>query len=85
MPPKKGKGKKGKKGKKGGALGADPDDFKSFNVDQRQILIALFEKMRINKEANTKIRREVIETKADLAHLKDDNVSTNFSLFYNNL
>jgi len=34
MPPKKGK-KKGKKGKKGGALGADPDEFKSFNVAQR--------------------------------------------------
>ncbi len=79
MPPKKGKGKKGKKGKKGGALGADPDDFKSFNVDQRQILIALFEKMRINKEANNKIRRELKETKADFAHLKDDNVRINFA------
>lgn len=44
MPPKKGKGgkKKGKKGKKGvlGAIrtkilrdGADPDDYKSFNID----------------------------------------------------
>ena len=34
MPPKKGKGgkKKGKKGKKG-VLGADPDDYKSFNID----------------------------------------------------
>ena len=38
MPPKKGKGKKGKKGKKGGGLGNDPDEYKSFNVAERQIL-----------------------------------------------
>ena len=38
MPPKKGKGKKGKKGKKGNALMNDPDEYKSFNVAQRQIL-----------------------------------------------
>ena len=48
MPPKKGKGKKGKKGKKGGGLGTDPDEYKSFNVAQRQILHQLFEKMRTN-------------------------------------
>ena len=48
MPPKKGKGKKGKKGKKGGGLGVDPDDYKSFNVGQRQILTQLFENMRKN-------------------------------------
>lgn len=47
MPPKKGKGKKkGKKG--GGALGADPDQYKSFNVAQRQVLQQLFVKMRKN-------------------------------------
>ena len=34
MPPKKGGKKKGK-GKKGGALGADPDEYKSLNVAQR--------------------------------------------------
>lgn len=35
MPPKK--GKKGKKGKKN-SLGNDPDEYKSFNVAQREIL-----------------------------------------------
>ena len=37
MGPKKGKGgkKKGKGGKKGDLLHGDPDEYKSFNVDQR--------------------------------------------------
>ena len=46
--PAKGKGKGKKKGKKGGGLGADPDEYKSMNVAQRQILQQLFEKMRRN-------------------------------------
>ena len=61
MPPKK--GKKGKKGKKkGGGLGNDPDEYKSFNVAQRQILQQLFEKMRKNKEDNERARYELKET-----------------------
>ena len=64
MPPKKGKGK-GKKGKKGGGLGADPDEYKSFNVGQRQILQQLFEKMRRNQEENERARRELKDTKED--------------------
>ena len=73
MPPKKGKGKKGKKGKKGNA--ADPDEYKSFNVAQRQILTQLFEKMRKNQEENTRIRRELKDTIDDLGYLNDNNVS----------
>ena len=62
MPPKKG-GKGKKKGKKGGGIGADPDEYKSLNVAQRQILQQLFDKMRTNQEANEKARRELKETK----------------------
>ena len=49
--PAKGK-KKGKKGKKAGGLMSDPDEYKSFNVQQRQILQSLFEKMRRNQDEN---------------------------------
>ena len=80
MPPKKGKGKKkGKKGKKG-PLGADPDDYKSFNVAQRQILQALFEKMQKNKKENDDVRRNVKETKEDLREFNTNQVSF-FKLF----
>ena len=61
--PAKGKGKGKKKGKKGGGLGADPDEYKSMNVAQRQILQQLFEKMRRNQEENERARRELKETK----------------------
>ena len=82
MPPKKGK-KKGKKGKKGGALGADPDEFKSFNIAQRQILQALFEKMQVNKEENDQIRRELKDTKKDFDDLEANNVSCPFPFICN--
>lgn len=74
MPPKKGKGKKGKKGKKGG-LGDDPDEYKSFNVAQRQILTMLFAKMRQNQEENENARRTLKETKALIFDLKNNQVS----------
>lgn len=75
MPPKKGKGKKGKKGKKGGGLGNDPDEYKSFNVAERQILQMLFQKVRKNQEMNNKVREDVLNTKKDFRELSENNVS----------
>lgn len=75
MPPKKGKGKKGKKGKKGGGLGNDPDEYKSFNVAERQILQMLFQKVRKNQEINNKVREDVLNTKKDFRELSENNVS----------
>ena len=69
MPPKKGKGKKGKKGKKGAGALTDPDDYKSLNVQQRQILIGLFDKMKKNREANDFARKDLHETLEDLRQL----------------
>ena len=60
MPPKK--GKKGKKGKKLPALGSDPDEYKSFNVAQREILQQLFAKMRRNKDENDAARNDLKDT-----------------------
>ena len=74
MPPKKGKGKKkGKKG--GGVLGADPDNYKSFNVAQRQVLQQLFVKMRKNQEENERARRELKETKEAFRQQEEEIVS----------
>jgi hypothetical protein len=78
MPPKKGKGKKGKKGKKGG--GVDPDEYKSFNVAQRQILQQLFEKMRKNQAENNDARRELLDTIGDLSNIRENNVSDSLYL-----
>ena len=78
MPPKKGKGKKGKKSKKGG--GVDPDEYKSFNVAQRQILQQLFEKMRKNQAENNDARRELLDTIGDLSNIRENNVSDSLYL-----
>lgn len=64
MGPKKGKGgkKKGKGGKKGDLLHGDPDEYKSFNVDQRQILEQLYERMRQLQLENAEVRADVMVT-----------------------
>lgn len=84
MPPKKGKGgkKKGKKGKKG-VLGADPDDYKSFNIDQRGILLTLFANMRKNQEENNKVRHDLKESLNQYRSLHDNYVSLTPSVTLN--
>ena len=39
----------------------DPDEYKSLNVGQREILQLLFDKVRINKEENERARHELKE------------------------
>ena len=54
-----GKKKGKKKGKaKGPDLFNDPDEFKSFNVAQRQVLSTIFARMNELKERNTQLRNE---------------------------
>lgn len=62
MPPKKGKKGKRKKATKQNTLGADPDDYKSFNASQREILQSLFAKMRQNREENEAARKDLKDT-----------------------
>ena len=50
------KGKKKGKGKKGVDMMNDPDDFKSFNVAQRQTIQDLMERMNALREENTNLR-----------------------------
>ena len=66
MGPKKGKGgkKKGKGGKKGDLLHGDPDEYKSFNVDQRQVLEQLYARMRELQLENAEVRAEVMIAQA---------------------
>ena len=53
-------GKKKAKGKKAGKTGADifndPDEFKSFNVAQRQTIAMLMEKMNTLRDENRELR-----------------------------
>ena len=58
-----GKKKGGKKKGKGGPDPFnDPDEFKSFNVAQRQTIAMLMEKMNKLKEENTELRDSVKES-----------------------
>ena len=50
------KGKKKGKGKKGVDMMNDPDDFKSFNVAQRQTIQDLMERMNALRGENTNLR-----------------------------
>ena len=58
---KKAKGKK--KGKTGPDIFNDPDEFKSFNVAQRQTIAMLMEKMNALRDENTELRNSDKEMK----------------------
>ena len=52
-----------KKGKKGGLdVFNDPEEFRAFNVAQRQTIATLMEKMNKLKEENTELREGVKES-----------------------
>ena len=72
------KGKKKGKGKKGIDLMNDPDDFKSFNVAQRQTIADLMERMNRLREENVQLRTthkdqlesQIVTTKNDVSKCK---------------
>ena len=73
------KGKKKGKGKKGIDMMNDPDDFKSFNVAQRQTIADLMERMNALREENMQLRTthkdqlesQIVTTKNDVSPLKN--------------
>ena len=74
MPPKKGKKGK-KKGKKGGDIMNEPDNFKSLNVAERQVLQGLYDKMRRLKKENEDARAGLMGNKDDMMKLEQNQVS----------
>ena len=77
MAPKKKKAGGGGKKKK---AAYDPEDLKSFNLAQREVLVQLLDRMQNLQETNADLRHQTKNMKEDQEHQLEEDVSYKFSI-----